>query len=57
MEILITVVIVALAAYILFKKFSTSSKCNSGCGSCSSNCSMYKEKSDILKIEKTQKKA
>ena len=52
MEILITAIIVSLAAYILFKTFSKSSKGSCSCGSCSDNCPMSKNKSNILKIKK-----
>ncbi|MDV4150482.1 FeoB-associated Cys-rich membrane protein [Clostridium sp. AL.422] len=52
MEILITLVIVALAAYILFKTFHKSSKGSCSCGSCSDHCPMYKDNSNALKIKK-----
>ncbi|MGG7057139.1 FeoB-associated Cys-rich membrane protein [Clostridium tertium] len=51
MEILITLIIVALAAYIIFKSVRKSSKgsgCN--CGKCSSSCPVQKE--NIIKLEK-----
>lgn len=57
MEIIITLAIVSLAAYILFKTFHNSSKGSCSCKSCSDHCPMYEDKSNILKIEKTQKNA
>ncbi|WP_084767034.1 FeoB-associated Cys-rich membrane protein [Clostridium nigeriense] len=52
MEILITLVIVAFAAYIIFKTLRKSSKGGCSCGSCSNHCPMYEEKEKSLKIEK-----
>jgi heterodisulfide reductase subunit C len=52
MEILITLIIVALAAYIIFKTVRKSSKGSCSCGSCSSSCPMNKDKESTLKIEK-----
>ena len=56
MEILITLVIVFLAIYILFKNFYKSSKGGCSCGNCSDHCPMYENKSNTLKIQKSQKK-
>jgi len=44
MEIIITLIIVALAGTILYKSVNKSSKGGCNCGSCSSNCPSYKEK-------------
>lgn len=57
MEIIVTLIIVSLAAYILFKTFFKSSKGSCSCNSCSDHCPMYEDKSNILKLEKTQKNA
>lgn len=57
MEILVTLIIVALAAYIIFKTVRKSSKGGCNCGSCSDHCPMYEDKSNTLKIEKTKKNA
>ena len=46
MEILITIIIILLAIFIIFKNLSKSSKGNCNCGSCSSHCPKYKEKED-----------
>lgn len=52
MEILITLIIVAVAAYIIFRTVRKSSKGGCNCGSCSSSCPMNEEKESTLKIEK-----
>ena len=44
MEILITLVIVALAGYIIFKSIRKSSKGGCSCGSCSDSCPISKSK-------------
>ncbi|WP_459834817.1 FeoB-associated Cys-rich membrane protein [Clostridium carnis] len=44
MEILITLVIVAVAAFIIFRSIRKSSKGGCNCGSCSSHCPSYKNK-------------
>lgn len=43
MEILVTIIIIAVAAYIIYKNFKKSSKGQCNCGSCSSHCPKYKE--------------
>ena len=55
MEILITLVIVAFAAYIIFRTIRKSSKGGCNCGSCSNHCPMYEEKETTLKIKNTNK--
>lgn len=44
MEVIITLIIVALAAAILYKSVNKSSKGGCNCGSCSSDCPSYKDK-------------
>lgn len=49
MEILITLGIIALALYIIYKSVRKSSKGGCNCNSCSSNCPMHKD--EKLKIK------
>ncbi|VYT82574.1 FeoB-associated Cys-rich membrane protein [Clostridium tertium] len=49
MEILITLGIVALASYIIYRSVRKSSKGGCTCSSCSSHCPMYKD--EKLKIK------
>jgi len=49
MEIVITVGIVALAAYIFYRSTSKRTKGECECGSCSSHCPMYEEKKNNSK--------
>ncbi|SKA74991.1 Virus attachment protein p12 family protein [Clostridium sp. USBA 49] len=45
MEIIITILLLALAIFIFYKNFKKSTKGECNCGSCSSSCPMYnKEK-------------
>lgn len=44
MEILITLGIIALAGFIIYKNIKTSSKGKCNCGSCSKNCPVRKDK-------------
>lgn len=44
MEILITIGIVILAAFIIYKNIKKSSKGECNCGSCSSKCPKFDEK-------------
>ncbi|SHF19282.1 FeoB-associated Cys-rich membrane protein [Clostridium fallax] len=46
MEIIITLVIVALAIFIIYKNLKRSSKGECNCNSCNSHCSKYKDKKD-----------
>lgn len=46
MELIITLVIVGFAAVVLYKSVNKSSKGGCNCGSCSSNCPSYKDKSN-----------
>ncbi|MBQ5695387.1 MAG: FeoB-associated Cys-rich membrane protein [Clostridium sp.] len=43
MEILITILLVLIAAYIILKNIKKSSKGCSDCSNCSSHCSKYKK--------------
>lgn len=44
MEILITIGIVALAAFIFFRSAKKKTKGDCGCGNCSSQCPLYEER-------------
>lgn len=46
MEIIITLLIVLLSIFIIFKNILKSSKGDCNCSSCSSQCPKYKEKED-----------
>lgn len=50
MEIIITIAIVLLVAFILYRSIKKSSKGDCNCGSCSNHCPKYEEKT--LKIKK-----
>ncbi|MFA6940003.1 MAG: FeoB-associated Cys-rich membrane protein [Clostridiaceae bacterium] len=45
-EIIITVLIILLSVYIIYRNIKNRSKGKCNCGSCSSHCPYYKEKSD-----------
>lgn len=53
MEIIITTVIIAFAAFIIYRKFKKTSKGECDCGTCSSHCPKYEE--HTLKINKDSK--
>lgn len=44
MEVIITLIIVAFSAFILYKNINKSSKGDCNCGSCSKHCPSYKDK-------------
>ncbi|MDV3428566.1 MAG: FeoB-associated Cys-rich membrane protein [Bacillota bacterium] len=45
-ELIITVLIILLSVYIIYKNIRNKSKGKCSCGSCSSHCPYYKEKAD-----------
>ncbi|SFU56818.1 Virus attachment protein p12 family protein [Clostridium sp. DSM 8431] len=49
MEIIITIAIVLLAVFIIFKNIKKSSKGECNCGHCSKSCPARKEKEDASK--------
>ncbi|MGG7177071.1 FeoB-associated Cys-rich membrane protein [Clostridium paraputrificum] len=52
MEIIITIGIVALAGFIIYKNIKTSSKGNCNCGTCSKSCPSRKAEVDKIDLVK-----
>lgn len=52
MEIIITLGIIFFTAFVVYRTFKKSSTGNCNCGTCSTNCPMYKDKDTTIKIQK-----